>query len=97
MSSCFVIFVLPHIFLLPLPGDSAAAAAAIGTAAGVAAAGTAGMAIAGGTAAGWNMLGIVAEHLPWIGVAYQILNEIGDIVETKKGMEVLLLCAVLCC
>lgn len=59
-----------------------------GTAAGVAAAGTAGVVIAGGMAAGWNVLGIVAENLPWVGVAYHMLNEIADMVDTKHGMEV---------
>lgn len=54
----------------------------------MAAAGTAGMAIAGGLTAGWNVIGLVAENLPWIGVAYHMLNEIADIVDTKNGMQV---------
>lgn len=54
----------------------------------MAAAGTAGMAIAGGMAAGWNVIGLVAENLPWIGVAYHMLNEIADIVDTKNAMQV---------
>lgn len=55
---------------------------------GMAAAGTAGMAIAGGLAAGWNVIGVVAENLPWIGVAYHMLNEVADIVDTKNAMQV---------
>lgn len=54
----------------------------------MAAAGTAGVAIAGGMAAGWNVIGVVAENLPWIGVAYHMLNEIADIVDTKNAMQV---------
>ncbi|CAN0434518.1 unnamed protein product [Pylaiella littoralis] len=54
---------------------------------GMAAAGSAGMVIAGGLSAGWNVVGVVAEHLPWIGVAYHMLNEIADIVDTKNAME----------
>lgn len=54
----------------------------------MAAAGTAGMAIAGGLAAGWNVIGLVAENLPWIGVAYHMLNEVADIVDTKNAMQV---------
>lgn len=59
-----------------------------GTTAGMAAAGTAGVVIAGGMAAGWNVLGIVAENIPWIGVAYHMLNEIADIVDTRNAMQV---------
>eukprot|EP00903_Cladosiphon_okamuranus_P015667 g14469.t1 len=54
---------------------------------GVAAAGTAGMAIAGGLTAGWNVIGLVAQNLPWIGVAYHMLNEIADTVDTKNAMQ----------
>lgn len=54
----------------------------------MAAAGTAGMVIAGGMAAGWNVIGLVAQNLPWIGVAYHTLNEIADIVDTKNSMQV---------
>lgn len=54
----------------------------------MAAAGTAGMVVAGGINVGWNVLGVVAENLPWIGVAYHMLNEIADIVDTKNAMEV---------
>lgn len=55
---------------------------------GMAAAGTAGMAIAGGLTAGWNVIGLLAENLPWIGVAYHMLNEVADIVDTKNAMQV---------
>ncbi|CAM9908463.1 unnamed protein product [Scytosiphon promiscuus] len=54
---------------------------------GMAAAGTAGMVVAGGMAAGWNVIGLLAENLPWIGVAYHMLNEIADIVDTRNGMQ----------
>lgn len=60
----------------------------LGTEVGMAAAGTAGVAIAGGLAAGWNVIGAVAENLPWIGVAYHMLNEIADIVDTKNALQV---------
>lgn len=60
-----------------------------GSAAGIAAAGTAGLAIAGTMAVGWNVVGLLAENLPWIGVAYNLLNEIIEIVDTKNGMKVL--------
>lgn len=59
-----------------------------GSKAGIAAAGTAGVVIAGGMAAGWNVIGLLAENLPWIGVAYHLLNEIADIVDTKQGLQV---------
>lgn len=55
----------------------------------MAAAGTAGMVVAGGMAAGWNVIGLLAENLPWIGVAYHMLNEIADIVDTRNSMQVL--------
>lgn len=55
---------------------------------GLAAAGTAGVVAAGGMAAGWNVLGLIADNLPWVGVAYYLLNDILDMVDTKHDMEV---------
>lgn len=45
--------------------------------------------IAGGMAAGLDVVGILAEHLPWVAVAYHMLKEIYDMVDTKNNMEVL--------
>lgn len=46
------------------------------------------MVIAGGMAAGWNVVGVLAENLPWVGVAYHMLNEIADMVDTKGALQV---------
>ncbi|CAM9187175.1 unnamed protein product [Pylaiella littoralis] len=70
-----------------LPTHSSRASVMSGREVGMAAAGTAGMVVAGGINVGWNVLGVVAENLPWIGVAYHMLNEIADIVDTKNAME----------
>lgn len=54
----------------------------------VGAVGSAGAAITGGMALGWNMVGVLAEGLPWIGVAYHMLNQIADSVDTRNAMQV---------
>ncbi|CAM9513683.1 unnamed protein product [Ectocarpus fasciculatus] len=53
----------------------------------VGAVGSAGAAITGGMALGWNMVGVLAEGLPWIGVAYHMLNQIADSVDTRNAMQ----------
>ncbi|CAN0440080.1 unnamed protein product [Pylaiella littoralis] len=72
---------------LPQQPSHASSAYMSGGEVGMAAAGTAGMIIAGGINAGWNVVGVMAENLPWIGVAYHMLNEIADMVDTKNAME----------
>ncbi|CAM9266255.1 unnamed protein product, partial [Sphacelaria rigidula] len=58
-----------------------------GRAAQAAAAGTAAAVIAGGMATGWNVVGVLAENLPWVAVAYHMLNEIADMVDTRNNMQ----------
>ncbi|CAN0363125.1 unnamed protein product, partial [Ectocarpus sp. 12 AP-2014] len=53
----------------------------------VGAVGSAGAAITGGMALGWNMVGVLAEGLPWIGVAYHMLNQLADSVDTRNAMQ----------
>lgn len=54
----------------------------------MAAAGAAGMMIVGGLYQGWEVVSQVAETLPWIGVAFYLLNDLVDIVDTKFELEV---------
>lgn len=54
----------------------------------MAAMGAAGVMVVGGVYQGWEVVSRVAETLPWIGVAFYLLNDLVDIVDTKFELEV---------
>lgn len=54
----------------------------------MAAAGAAGVMLVGGVYQGWEVVSQVAETLPWIGVAFYLLNDLVEIVDTKFELEV---------
>lgn len=57
-------------------------------ASGLAAVGATGVMIAGGVYYGWEVVSRVAETLPWIGVAFCLLNDLVDIADAKFELEV---------
>ncbi|CAB1102808.1 unnamed protein product [Ectocarpus sp. CCAP 1310/34] len=69
------------------PGDETHSVSLSGSEVRVGAVVSAGATIAGGMALGLNMVGVLAESLPWIGVACHMLNHIADSVDTRDAMQ----------